>query len=79
MPIRTPTTKFFVKLTDYLRDQCDDFMAEEDTVDHPGYKRIYKIDTKLQRLNAEQRTHVKALAENFVPPEYSVSFEFTPR
>jgi hypothetical protein len=69
MPIRTPTTKFFVALTDYLRDQTEHFMAEE--LDHQGgYKRTLKTDTQTQRLNTEQREHIKALAENLVPAMY---------
>jgi hypothetical protein len=75
--IRTPTTKFFVALTDYLRSQTEHPKVVEDKSDSHWYK--VKIDTRLQRLNAEQRAHISALAEDLVPSQYSVVIEYVPR
>jgi hypothetical protein len=38
-----------------------------------------KINTKAHRLNVEQREHIRALAENLIPGEYSINIEYTPR
>lgn len=80
MHSRAPTTKFFVVLTDYLRDQVGSgfTVIEEDPDPANSYKKVLRIDTKQHRLNKAQRDHIEADAERLIPAMYSVKIEFKP-
>lgn len=84
MHSRAPTTRFFVALTDYLRDQSRHrigatfTVGELDTNSSNPYQKTFLVNTGETKLTEEQRTHIKALAENLIPPMYSAKFEFKP-
>lgn len=73
-------SKFASALVDYLKDQTQSWSFQEfEKPNSAGYKFRLQVNTGPQRLNDEQREHIRSLVENRVPARYSVELEFIPK